>query len=270
MAASIISRAGHAVRQPEADDRAAALHQRAGGIGLAAPAGGHAVGDQPAERGQRRQRAVKTLPPVISSTMSTGLPPLASRSAAVNCFGSSSASAGSTVACAPSSSARARFSALEAVAMTRPAPQRRASWTASDADPAGAGDDDDRLALGQVGAGAQQVPGGRALQDDRQRLLVADAVGHRPGQPVVRGHLLGVAAAVEQADHPLAAADRRADELRARDQRQLLGGQVGVLDLVGVGVVDAGGARRRRAAGPRPAPGRGGRRRRGPRGRRSG
>ena len=60
--------------------------------------------------------------------------------------------------------------------MTRPAPQRRASWTARRADAAGAGDDDDRLALGQVGAGAQQVPGGRALEDDGERLLVADAV----------------------------------------------------------------------------------------------
>ena len=50
--------------------------------------------------------------------MSTGLPPLASRRAPVNCLGSSSASAGSTVTCAPSSSARARFSGLEAVAIS--------------------------------------------------------------------------------------------------------------------------------------------------------
>ena len=124
--------------------------------------------------------------------MSTVLPPLASRRAAVNVFGSSSASAGSTVACAPSSSASARFSGLDAVAMTRPAPQRRASWTARRPDAAGAGDDDDRLALGQVRAGAQQVPGGRALEDDGQRLLVGDAVGHRPGEEVVRDDLLGV------------------------------------------------------------------------------
>ena len=51
----------------------------------------------------------------------------------------------------------------------------------------------------------------------------------------------GVAAAVEQSDDALTAADRRADELGAGDQRQLLRGQVAVLDLVGVGEVDARG-----------------------------
>ncbi len=51
----------------------------------------------------------------------------------------------------------------------------------------------------------------------------------------MRDDLLGVAAAVEQPHDPLATADRGADELSARDQRQLLLGEVGVLDLVGVG-----------------------------------
>jgi hypothetical protein len=104
-----------------------------------------------------------------------------------------------------------------------------------------AGDDDDRLALGQVGARAQQVPGGRALEDEGERLLVAHTVGDGPGEDVVRDHLLRVPAAVEQADDAPAAADRSAHELRARDQRQLLLGEVGVLDLVGVGEVQAGG-----------------------------
>jgi hypothetical protein len=55
--------------------------------------------------------------------------------------------------------------------------------------------------------------------------------------------LLRVAAAVEQADHPRPAVGA-ADELGARDQRQFLRGQVAVLRLVRVGVVDAGGAHR--------------------------
>jgi hypothetical protein len=107
------------------------------------------------------------------------------------------------------------------------------------ADPTGSGDDDDRLALGHVRAGAQQVPGGRPLEDDGECLLVADAVGHGPGEHVVRDHLLGVAAPVQQSDDALTAANRGADELGAGDQRQLLGGQVAVLDLVGVCKVDS-------------------------------
>jgi hypothetical protein len=162
--------------------------------------------------------------------MSTGLPPLASRRAPVKVFGSSSARAGSTLTCAPSRSVSARLSGLDAVAMTRPAPSAAP----------GARDDDDGLALGHVRAGAQHVPGRRALQDDGEGLLVGDAVGHRPGQEVVRDDLLGVATPVQEADDALPAADWGADELRARRERQLLGGQVGVLDLVGVGEVDAG------------------------------
>jgi hypothetical protein len=57
----------------------------------------------------------------------------------------------------------------------------------------------------------------------------------------VRGHLLGVTAAPEQADHPGTAVGA-AHELRTRDQRQLLRREVAVLRLVRVGVVDAGRA----------------------------
>jgi len=83
---------------------------------------------------------------------------------------------------------------------------------------------------------------GGDAQDEGEGLLVADAVGHRPGQEVVRDDPFGVAAATEQPHHARAAADRAADELRTRDQRQLLLGEVGVLDLVGVGKVDSCGA----------------------------
>ena len=57
----------------------------------------------------------------------------------------------------------------------------------------------------------------------------------------MRDDLLGVAAAVEQPHDPLATTDGGADELSARDQRQLLLGEVGVLDLVGVGEVNSCG-----------------------------
>ena len=73
-----------------------------------------------------------------------------------------------------------------------------------------------------------------------ERLLVGDPVGHRPGQPRRGDHLLARTRRREQPDHPRSAVRRRADELRARDQRQRLLGEVAVLRLVGVGVVDAG------------------------------
>ena len=140
----------------------------------------------------------------------------------MNCFGSSSASAGSTVACGAELLGEGPLLRAGGGRDDPAGAPAAGELDGEAADPARAGDDDDRLALGQVRAGAQQVPRGRALEDDGQRLLVADAVGHRPGQDVVRDGLLGVAAAVEQADDPRAAADRRADELRAGDQRQLL------------------------------------------------
>jgi hypothetical protein len=85
------------------------------------------------------------------------------------------------------------------------------------------------------------MPGGGSLQDHGERLLVGDLVGHRPGQPRVGGDPLGVAAAGQQPDHPRAAARRGADELRARDQRQLLRRQVAVLGLVRISEVDPAG-----------------------------
>jgi hypothetical protein len=56
-------------------------------------------------------------------------------------------------------------------------------------------------------------------------------------------HPLGVAAhPVEQPDDARAAAHGAPHEFGARDERQGLGGEVGVLDLVGVGEVDPRGA----------------------------
>ena len=125
-------RPGHAVRQPEADDGAALLHERGRrGPASAGLAAGHAVGDQPAERGQRRQRAVEHvaaghLQHDVDRLAAVGLAQGAGELLRVV----ARPAPGRRWRAAPSSSASARFSGLEAVAMTRPAPQRRASWTA--------------------------------------------------------------------------------------------------------------------------------------------
>jgi hypothetical protein len=96
---------------------------------------------------------------------------------------------------APSSSASARFSGVEAVAMTFPAPHRLASWTASD----------------------------QSLQDDCQRLAVRHAVGHLDARDRRDARALRVSAAPgEQGDDTLAVG-RRADHLAAGDERQLRG-----------------------------------------------
>ena len=70
-------------------------------------------------------------------------------------------------------------------------------------------------------------------------VVVVDASGSGKVVAGWASGLLGVPAAAEQPDHapPVAVA---ADELGARDQRELLRGEVGVRGLVGVGVVDAG------------------------------
>ena len=112
------------------------------------------------------------------------------------------------------------------------------------ADAAGRGVHDDRLARLQVRAGAQQVPGRQALHEQRQR-------GARRETPSGTSNtaagcderLLGVPAAHREAGHP-AAVRQRAGDLGPGHERQRRPGQVAVLDLVGVGVVDARARRR--------------------------
>jgi hypothetical protein len=97
----------------------------------------------------------------------------------------------------------------------------------------------DRLPRLQVRGVPQQQPGRGALHDQPERGHVVDAVGHRERL----GHLgdgpLRVPTAGDDRDHPVPVR-RAADHLAARDQRQVGAGQVGVLRLVRVGVVDAG------------------------------
>src|SRR5450759_4641150 len=88
--------------------------------------------------------------------------------------------------------------------------------------------------------GPQDVPGRRALQHQRERLAVADA-GRDVEDRLRRGeHLLGVPAATDQRDYA-PTIRRPPGHLGTRDERELLAGEVGVLRLVSVGVVDARG-----------------------------
>ena len=106
-------------------------------------------------------------------------------------------------------------------------------------DAAGGGEDRDALALAELGARAQQVPGAGSLENDREGLRVADAVGDLPHERRVGDCPLRVPAAVEEGDDALALR-RRAHDLPARHQRELGSRQVAVLGLVGVGPVDSG------------------------------
>ena len=173
------------------------------------------------------------------------LPSLASRSAAVR-----SSARESTATSAPRSRRELRACPRDdAVAMTRPAPHRLASWIAIVPTPPAPACTTTRLAGLQVrrwcAAGATRSRPARAWSARRRR-DTASGIGNsvrrvdarssrrsrrRRRSPSSRG-------AVRVAD----------DDLAARDQRQRLLGQVGVLGLVGVGVVDAGGERRRRPA----------------------
>ena len=137
--------AAEAVHEPEADHGLAARHQRAAGdrVRLARR---HPVGDEPAERRERAQRLVEDVAARhLEHDVDLGaVVGLAQRG------GELVGSRASTAASAPSSSASARFSSVEAVAITRPAPKRLASWTASEPTPPARGVDDDALARLQL------------------------------------------------------------------------------------------------------------------------
>ena len=187
-----------AVVEPEADHRPAGLEQ--GGVGHAhLLARGVAVGHQAAERRQRLRGSARTLrPPAVSSTTSTGSPPLASISAAVR-----SSASGSTAASAPSSSARSRRSGEPAVAITRPAPIGLRQLHRQAADAAGGRVHHHALALA------------RAWREVRNRCQAVSpwissasaASSSRPSGTAEqsrggRRRLLGVAARLEQAPPP--------------------------------------------------------------------
>ena len=141
---------------------------------------------------------------------------------------------------APSSSVRARFSSLEEVAITRPAPPPLRQLDGECADPARPGVHNNGFAGLQVRAGAQQVPRGGTLDEGRQRLPVGHRVRDRKHPTRIGGNPLGVPARADEPEQPVPGFVAP-DDLAARDHRQRLLGEVGVLGLVRVGIVDARG-----------------------------
>ena len=183
----------------------------------------HAVGHQPAERRERAQAPSKTAPPVISRTTSTGAPPLASRSASLSLVGRRSP---------PTRGRRRRPApgpgracpAVDAVAMTRPAPISLGQLDGQAAHPAGRGH-----------ARRTDSPGARwALVRSRCQAVVpcstrasavrvVDRVGQRERRGRVGQRLLGVAAA-GRAGRPRARRRRSADRPRRPARAAASGG----------------------------------------------
>ena len=224
------------VHEPEADARRGERRHQLRRDRLRRAARGRPGRSAPAGRTApaRRATASNVRPPIISSTTSTRSPPLASRSAAVR-----SSAPESTVASAPRRSASARFSGRRGDADHAAGAEALGELDRQRADAAGGGVHDHGLALAQLRAGAQQVPRGRALQDERERLRRRHAVGHLPDRaPGARRR------ARRSRRRPSSATTRRPSGVVPTTsppghQRQRRLGQVGVLGLVGVGVVDA-------------------------------
>ncbi len=149
------SRAPEQVHEPEADHCAAGPHQ-VDVSNLHRLARGESVRDQATERSQRRQARLERFAARSSrARRPPALPALASRIAA-----SRSSARESTAASAPRRSASSRLSSDDARAITRPAPMRFASCTASEPVPPRRGLDDHRLAVLEPGGsrGAGCVP----------------------------------------------------------------------------------------------------------------
>ena len=103
----------------------------------------------------------------------------------------------------------------------------------------GGGLDDDRLPRLDPGAALDQGDRGEALQQGARGLVIVDLVGDRDQHRLRHRHLLCVAATAEQGDDA-APVGGAAAHLGARDQRQLLLGQVVVAGRVRIGEVDPG------------------------------
>ena len=119
----------------------------------------------------------------------------------------------------PSSSASARFSSLEAIAITRPAPSGWPSCTASEPTPPAAEWTTTLSPCGDA-PGPIEVPGGGALHDQRERRAVVDAIGDREDELRRGARVLRVAALTGQRDDPLAGVLADARHLPAGDERQ--------------------------------------------------
>ena len=133
-------RVAEAVRQPEADHARRVRHQLPRLDRRRRRPRRHPERDQPAERGQRPQARVEHR---AAGHLQHDVDPRRRWPPAARAARSSAA--GSTATSAPRSSASFRFSAMDAVAMTRPAPQA-GQLDRDRADPAGGGVHDHRLA----------------------------------------------------------------------------------------------------------------------------
>ena len=90
-----------------------------------------------------------------------------------------------------------------------------------------------------MGGDAQQGTRREPLQQERRGLLVRDLVRNRHQHGLVDGDLLRIAAVGQERRDP-PPVGRPAGDLAARDQRQLLLGEIVVSGHVGVGEVDPG------------------------------
>ena len=200
----------------------------------------HAVGDEPAERRERlAATASKTSPPAISKTTSTCSPRLASTMRSFMPSGDASIAAS-----APSSSASARFSSRRRGGDHAAGAHRagRAARRASRRRRPPRGRRRSRPAAPR--ARPVEVPRGQALEQQRQRGAVVDAVGDREGQRAGRGRVLRVAAVCRRARRRARPVSSRTPATSAAgDQRQRRPREVGVVALVRVGEVQARAAR---------------------------
>ena len=146
----------------------------------------------------------KVAAPTCSTTMSTPR-----RSVSRLTSATSSVVVWLIVSSAPSARAAASLSSVDAVAITR-APYSLAIWIAARADARAGRQHQHRLALADLRALDQHLPGGQ--EGDRQRrqrrVVERDAVARRRHQ-VLRRHdqVLGVAAPGLLADHPIVGAE---------------------------------------------------------------
>lgn len=224
------------MNEPEAEHPLASAHELAGIHVRRPPASGLAEVDQSAkgrERGQRVREHLATghLEDHVHAVAAVGL---AQRCGQVVCAG---------VDCDVGTQAqRQRALVLRRRHADHPAgTEALCQLHRQRAHPARGGVHRHALAPAQLGARAQQVPGSRSLKDQGERVGAADPLGDRPVRAGVHDGAFRIAAPGHQRHHASPVA-QGAHNLPAGDHRQGGLGQVGVLGLVGVGVVDPSGA----------------------------
>ena len=178
----------HAVREPEADHRPAALQEPSGVHGLWWFTPSHAEEHQPPEGRQRFQALVeRRAADHLEHHVDLASVRLLDRSLHVGC---------ARIDRDVCAKVERQLSLLVAGRGGDHAPGAPAlrDLDRQAPDPARGRVHDDTLAFSEVRTGAQQVPGRGSLQDDRQRLAVVDPVGHVKCEQRCRQDALGVAA----------------------------------------------------------------------------